>query len=296
MSNILKYQNPSSPLLKPWKALEKMNYEAIPDSTFTREKTGIGSIEYFSADNNNGITYLNGYHKAHPKPGTDVILYDPATNDQQDVRLDALHFMSKDPIYGALYDEYLLAARDGDVAYNADRLLQEYIDSDKLEQAFKTYDVKNISELRERLFLNEADGLLRNMFIEGTPEYIKSKRYYPDKTQLEQWNVHLMPYINNIKTYLETGVKPEHVIESAVVTAYKKGGSIHIKKKNRGKFSEYCGGKVTEECIAKGKNSKDPKIRKRATFAQNVRSFKHSFGGLLADINYIKGMFNGTNM
>ena len=75
----------------------------------------------------------------------------------------------------------------------------------------------------------------------------------------------------------------------------KKGG-IHIKKKNRGKFTEYCGGKVTQECIAKGKKSKDPKIRKRATFAQNVRSFKHSFGGLLADINYIKDMFNGTNM
>ncbi len=78
--------------------------------------------------------------------------------------------------------------------------------------------------------------------------------------------------------------------------SFKKGGNIHIKKKNRGKFTEYCGGKVTEECIAKGKNSKDPKIRKRATFAQNVRSFKHSFGGLLADINYIKDMFNGTNM
>lgn len=53
--------------------------------------------------------------------------------------------------------------------------------------------------------------------------------------------------------------------------SFKKGGSIHIKKKNRGKFTEYCGGKVTEECIAKGKKSKDPKIRKRATFAANAR-------------------------
>lgn len=301
MSNILKYQNPSSPLLKPWKALEKMKYEAIPDSTFTRDKTGIGSIEYFSADNNNGITYLNGYHKTHPKPGTDVILYDPATNDQQDVRLDALHFMPKDPIYGALYDEYLLAARDGDVAYNADKLLQEYIDSDKLEQAFKTYDVKNISELRERLFLNEADGLLRNMFIEGTPEYIKSKRYYPDKTQLEQWNVHLMPYINNIKTYLETGVKPEHVIEPAVIIAYKKGGRIHIKKKNRGKFTEYCGGKVTEECIARGKRSKNPLTRRRANFASVVRKWKHENGGILKAQNSAKlsngyVQYNGSDL
>ena len=79
------------------------------------------------------------------------------------------------------------------------------------------------------------------------------------------------------------------------VLILKKGG-IHIKKKNRGKFTEYCGGKVTEECIRKGKNSSDPAVRKRAVFAQNVRSFKHSFGGLLADINYIKNMFNGTNM
>ena len=50
----------------------------------------------------------------------------------------------------------------------------------------------------------------------------------------------------------------------------KKGG-IHIKKKNRGKFTEYCGGKVTQECIARGKKSSDPKIRKRATFADNAR-------------------------
>ena len=49
----------------------------------------------------------------------------------------------------------------------------------------------------------------------------------------------------------------------------KKGG-IHIKKKNRGLFTKYCNGKVTEECIQRGKNSPDPKIRKRATFVANV--------------------------
>lgn len=64
------------------------------------------------------------------------------------------------------------------------------------------------------------------------------------------------------------------------VLILKKGG-IHIKKKNRGKFTEYCGGKVTEECIAKGKKSKDPKIRKRATFASNSRRWKHENGGII---------------
>lgn len=56
---------------------------------------------------------------------------------------------------------------------------------------------------------------------------------------------------------------------------FKSGGKIHIKKKNRGKFREYCGGKVTSECIARGKNSPDPAIRKRATFAANSRRWKH---------------------
>lgn len=60
---------------------------------------------------------------------------------------------------------------------------------------------------------------------------------------------------------------------------FKNGNRIHIKESNKGKFTEYCGGKVTNECIQKGKHSKDPKIRKRATFAANVRKWSHKEGG-----------------
>lgn len=62
-----------------------------------------------------------------------------------------------------------------------------------------------------------------------------------------------------------------------------KGGKIYIKPENRGKFTKYCGGKVTSECIAKGKRSSDPAIRKRATFAANARKWKHELGGNLFD-------------
>lgn len=62
-----------------------------------------------------------------------------------------------------------------------------------------------------------------------------------------------------------------------------KGGKIYIKPKNRGKFTEYCGGKVTSECIARGKRSSSPTIRKRATFAANARKWKHELGGNLFD-------------
>lgn len=61
----------------------------------------------------------------------------------------------------------------------------------------------------------------------------------------------------------------------------KKGSKIKIKKENRGKFTEYCGGTVTSECISRGKNSSDPKIRKRATFAANARKWKHQTGGIV---------------
>ena len=63
---------------------------------------------------------------------------------------------------------------------------------------------------------------------------------------------------------------------SSVIKAFKKGHKIEIKKKNRGSFTRYCGGNVTEECIRRGKNSPDPRIRKKATFAKNVRSWNHS--------------------
>ena len=55
----------------------------------------------------------------------------------------------------------------------------------------------------------------------------------------------------------------------------KNGSKIHIKKKNRGKFTQYCGGNVTEECIRKGKKSSNATIRKRAIFAENARGWKH---------------------
>ena len=68
----------------------------------------------------------------------------------------------------------------------------------------------------------------------------------------------------------------------------KSGSGIHIKKANKGKFTDYCGGKVTSECIARGKRSSDPAVRKRATFADNARHFKHRLGGSIVDGGEIK--------
>lgn len=68
-----------------------------------------------------------------------------------------------------------------------------------------------------------------------------------------------------------------------LVELMKKGSKIHIKPSQKGSFTKYCNGKVTEECIRRGKNSPNPKIRKKAVFAQNARSWakKHALGGSL---------------
>ena len=51
----------------------------------------------------------------------------------------------------------------------------------------------------------------------------------------------------------------------------KKGNKIKIKKENVGKFTDYCGGRVTQDCTGKGKKSNNPKIVKRAIFENNAR-------------------------
>lgn len=66
----------------------------------------------------------------------------------------------------------------------------------------------------------------------------------------------------------------------------KNGSKIRIKKKNIGKFTDYCNGKVTAECIARGKRSKNPITRKRATFAANSRTWKHQDGGIINYMDY----------
>lgn len=83
--------------------------------------------------------------------------------------------------------------------------------------------------------------------------------------------------VNEMNKNLNLPLIPKN---SDKIFSFKKGG-IHIKKKNRGKFTDYCGGKVTNSCIAKAKASGNPTLVKRATFAANARKWKHQSGGIL---------------
>lgn len=71
------------------------------------------------------------------------------------------------------------------------------------------------------------------------------------------------------------------ILDILNIPYFKQGDKIHIKEKNKGKFTEYCDGEVTQNCIDKAKNSGNPTLKKRAIFAENARSWKHVKGGQL---------------
>ena len=82
------------------------------------------------------------------------------------------------------------------------------------------------------------------------------------------------------KKWVQAGAKGYNYRKKGGMLEFLKNGSgIHIKEKNKGKFTSYCGGKVTDECIRKAKASGNPTLVKRATFAQNSRRWKHEDGG-----------------
>ena len=88
---------------------------------------------------------------------------------------------------------------------------------------------------------------------------------------------------SNYKTFDDTEY-PATVEENIGLIPIGKSG-IHIKKENRGSFTEYCGGKVTDACIKKAKSSSSSKIRKQAIFAENARGWarKHQEGGVFLE-------------
>ena len=59
-----------------------------------------------------------------------------------------------------------------------------------------------------------------------------------------------------------------------IINTYKRGGTIHIKPENKGKFTatKKATGKSTEELT----HSKNPITKKRAVFAKNAKKWKHS--------------------
>ena len=157
-------------------------------------------------------------------------------------------------------------------ADNYDNLLSQYSDVSLLG------DISKSQVGKDGLFSNKAKNLTVSLNRDrdfANERYLSSVRNSVDNIRTnEMLNANYAAYGGPL-TMRYTGTM------SPFGNTFANGGTIHIKPENKGKFTEYCGGKVTSECIAKGKRSDDPAVRKRATFAANARKWKHAFGGNL---------------
>ena len=153
--------------------------------------------------------------------------------------------------------------------------------ANKFNRQIGAANEKNLTALADRIGSIDTQNdlnMLANFSAYGGPinilgsgaidyELTKEDLYNKQLSAMSKYKISSMP--NSFET-------PE-------LDVFAKGGKIHIKKANRGKFTDYCGGKVTSECIARGKRSKSAAVRKRATFAANARKWHHALGGYLYD-------------
>lgn len=149
------------------------------------------------------------------------------------------------------------------------------MDSDGIDtDVFKSFDTDTISLLQEFIG-NDIDGVYKDSD--------KDKM----KSNAKQEGIRLIDYLNKqpiIKMAIIKNKKGGVMLSNeSIERIYKAGGvlkwqklgtnPIHIKPENKGKFTEYCGGKVTNECIDKAKSSGNSKLIKRAVFADNSRKW-----------------------
>ena len=96
-----------------------------------------------------------------------------------------------------------------------------------------------------------------------------------------KYNIELLNQMSNV---------PEDTLAYQYISYLKNGGGIHIKKKNRGKFTESAkrAGKSVQEYARDV--MKDPNAttlqKRRAQFALNAKKFKHQHGGTIRNLPY----------
>ena len=157
-------------------------------------------------------------------------------------------------------------------------------------------------KLGENYSDNQAKKLLsnfnpnKNVLQAGFEFYKQNPRKYnynqTNYPQLVEERGNMVYNSPEFKSWLSTSEYKKQGGKMNILEFLKNGSGIHIKEKNKGKFTSYCGGKVTNECIQKGKNSSNPAIRKRATFAANARKWKHKEGGKIDFLSLGGGFSN----
>ena len=315
MSNILKYQNPSSPLLNPHKIIEN-----VPAREWGPRKIN----EDYSITEGKGTNFWRAPFQYWGNKGLG------SQNEKlaRDLVSEFDQMKSENPDYNYTLDKNYQSYDDAINYINHLEGLKKYLhlpyDTGLLmESKYKPTRLQSTNEKTYKFRSSMTPGYWNDVVEDMVMgEHNKNQYYdqslneftaYRDRDEkgdfvsiYDEWDYNPAvrggnkklnkvidsvtggkPFVIYDRVYLDDYYDiPEEArgnpfITPAVVTAYKKGGRIHIKKKNRGSFTRWCKGKVTEECIRRGKNSSNPAIRKKAVFAANSRRWKHENGGIL---------------
>lgn len=146
-----------------------------------------------------------------------------------------------------------------------------------IEESTKAYLYDDIYNMRKALLRSREASKMNKGFLEGI-----DKALSPEANLYNNFNYFTKGFNagNDILDFTNTEREVSDMNE------YKNGGSIHIKKKNKGKFTESAkkaGMGVQEYArhVLANKERYSPTLVKRANFARNATKFKHDLGGFL---------------
>lgn len=186
-------------------------YRITKDPTFTRERTGAGSIEYF---NEPSITYRNDTTVQNPNQEP-TLLFDPNTNTVEDIKLDLLHhYREYDKEYQKLLLDYTNALignkhTASDLFWNSE-LGEQYRNKygKDIEKHWDEWDQMVEENINNNQYLTQAiDGSLRSLMASDA---LREKSNYDTKEGAEaSWlkDKYAKRAYNNIIKYLKTSKK-----------------------------------------------------------------------------------------
>lgn len=166
------------------------------DKEFTRDKTGVGDIEFFDTDKleNNTITYSNGFKVKNPNDNGFGIVYNPDTNNEQNIMLYMLHGMTKDKVYAKHRQEF------------ADSFLNSEFKKDyEIDWANYNKETNGKNDGEQQFRDNWIDGQIRALMFEGTDEEFEKHRYWKDAKKVYLKNEDINKRFTQLQNYLRTG-------------------------------------------------------------------------------------------
>jgi hypothetical protein len=162
-------------ILNEYPAFKKMGDITFKaDPFFTREQTGVGDIEYMNpkqdyvryTENQDGP---NDYWLKHPKPGSHAIVYNPETNNKQNIIMDMFHGQAQPGV-----DPEFLKHKES-VKQVA---MKDPDQIEKMGRQWKFFESRGwTAEDKPEWEGHYIDSLFRNMYFKGTPEEFKRNRY-----------------------------------------------------------------------------------------------------------------------